>query len=125
VLSIFVRVNSSGTKLSYSDLLRSIATSQWDELDPRETIYDLVDEINKQGRYFEFDKDFVLKSCLMFANLETRFSTANFTAENMKRIDGRWKEIDAAIRTTVDLLVSFGLSAETLSSTNAVVPIVY
>ncbi|WP_434480821.1 DUF262 domain-containing protein [Gemmatimonas sp.] len=125
VLSIFVRVNSGGTKLSHSDLLLSIATSQWDELDARETIYDLVDEINKQGRHFEFDKDFVLKSCLMVADLETRFSTANFTAENMKKIEGRWKEIDAAIRTTVELLVSFGLSAETLPSVNAVVPIVY
>jgi hypothetical protein len=125
VLSIFVRVNSGGTKLSHSDLLLSIATSQWDDLDARETIYDLVDEINRQGRGFEFDKDFVLKSCLMVIDLETRFSTANFTAENMKRIEKRWPEIDAAIRTTVELLVSFGLSAETLRSTNAVVPIVY
>lgn len=125
VLSIFVRVNSGGTKLSHSDLLLSIATSQWDGLDARQTIYDLVDEINKQGRHFEFDKDFVLKSCLMVADLETRFSTANFTAENMKKIEKRWLEIDAAIRTTVELLVSFGLSAETLRSVNAVVPIVY
>lgn len=125
VLSIFVRVNSGGTKLSHSDLLLSIATSQWDDLDARETIYDLVDEINRQGRGFEFDKDFVLKSCLMVTDLETRFSTANFTADNMKRIEKRWPEIDAAIRTTVELLVSFGLSAETLRSTNAVVPIVY
>ena len=125
VLSIFVRVNSGGTKLSHSDLLLSIATSQWDGLDARQTIYDLVDEINKQGRHFEFDKDFVLKSCLMVADLETRFSTANFTAENMKKIEKRWPEIDAAIRTTVELLVSFGLSAETLRSVNAVVPIVY
>jgi hypothetical protein len=125
VLSIFVRVNSGGTKLSHSDLLLSIATSQWDDLDARETIYDLVDEMNKQGRHFEFDKDFVLKCCLMIADLETRFSTANFTAENMKKIEKRWPEIDAAIRTTVELLVAFGLSADTLPSANAVVPIVY
>ena len=125
VLSIFVRVNSGGTKLSHSDLLLSIATSQWDELDARETIYDLVDEMNRQGRGFQFDKDFVLKSCLMVADLETRFSTANFTAENMKKIEKRWPEIEAAIRTTVELLVSFGLSTETLRSANAVVPIVY
>lgn len=125
VLSIFVRVNSGGTKLSHSDLLLSIATSQWDDLDARETIYDLVDEMNKQGRHFEFDKDFVLKCCLMVADLETRFSTTNFTAANMKKIEKRWPEIDAAIRTTVDLLVTFGLSAETLPSVNAVVPIVY
>lgn len=125
VLSIFVRVNSGGTELSHSDLLLSIATSQWDDLDARETIYDLVDDINRQGRRFAFDKDFVLKCCLMVADLETRFATANFTAANMKLIEKRWPSIDAAIRTTVELLVGFGLSAETLRSANAVVPIVY
>lgn len=125
VLSIFVRVNSGGTKLSHSDLLLSIATSQWNGLDARETIYDLVDEINGQGRGFAFDKDFVLKSCLMVADLETRFSTANFTASNMKKIEQRWSEIEAAIRTAVALLVGYGLSGETLMSANAVVPLVY
>jgi hypothetical protein len=125
VLSIFVRVNSGGTTLSHSDLLLSIATSQWDDLDARETIYDLVDEINRQGRGFRFDKDFVLKSCLMVADLETRFSTANFTAANMKLIEKRWPAIDSAIRTTIELLVGFGLSGDTLQSVNAVVPIVY
>ena len=29
VLEIFVRVNSGGTTLSYSDLLLSMATNQW------------------------------------------------------------------------------------------------
>lgn len=125
VLSIFVRVNSGGTKLSHSDLLLSIATSQWNDLDARETIYELVDEINRQGHGFAFDKDFVLKCCLMVADLETRFSTTNFTAANMKEIEGLWPKIDAAIRTTVNLLVGFGLSADTLMSVNAVVPIVY
>jgi hypothetical protein len=61
----------------------------------------------------------------MLADLETRFSTANFTAANMKRIEKLWPAISAAILTTVELLVEFGLSAETLPSVNAVVPIVY
>lgn len=125
VLSIFVRVNSGGTKLSHSDLLLSIATSQWHDLDARRAIYDLVDDINRQGGHFAFTKDFVLKSCLMLANLETRFSTANFTVLNMKVIEKQWPETEAAIRITIELLVGCGLSAETLSSVNAVVPIVY
>src|SRR6266542_3045226 len=33
VLSIFIRTNSGGTILSYSDLLLSIATSEWQQLD--------------------------------------------------------------------------------------------
>jgi uncharacterized protein with ParB-like and HNH nuclease domain len=42
VLNIFIRVNSGGTTLSYSDLLLSIATAQWQEKDAREEIYKFV-----------------------------------------------------------------------------------
>lgn len=125
VLSIFVRVNSGGTVLSYSDLLLSIATAEWRSLDARETIYQLVDELNKVGQGFEFSKDFVLKTCLMLADFETRFSTANFSSENMGVIEQKWPTIRDALQTTVQLLASFGLSSATVSSANAVVPIVY
>jgi uncharacterized protein with ParB-like and HNH nuclease domain len=49
VLNIFIRINSGGTELSYSDLLLSIATAQWEEKDAREEIISLVDEINSIG----------------------------------------------------------------------------
>ncbi|SRR6266851_7652455 len=42
VLDIFVRVNSAGTVLSYSDLLLSMATNQWKDLDAREEVRSLV-----------------------------------------------------------------------------------
>jgi hypothetical protein len=43
VLNIFIRVNSGGTTLSYSDLLLSFATAQWETRDAREEINDFVD----------------------------------------------------------------------------------
>ncbi|MCX8149861.1 MAG: hypothetical protein N3D13_11345, partial [Thermaurantimonas aggregans] len=49
-----------GTQLSYSDLLLSIATVQWDAKDAREEIINFVDEINGIGRGFSFNKDFEL-----------------------------------------------------------------
>lgn len=61
VLQIFIRTNSGGTKLSYSDLLLSIATAQWQEKDARELIHDFVDDINQIGDGFSFNKDLVLK----------------------------------------------------------------
>ncbi|WP_218020502.1 DUF262 domain-containing protein [Rhodococcus zopfii] len=62
VLEIFVRVNSGGTTLSYSDLLLSMATNQWKELDAREEVRSLVRELNTNaGRQFSFSKDVVLK----------------------------------------------------------------
>jgi uncharacterized protein with ParB-like and HNH nuclease domain len=57
VLNIFIRVNSSGTILSYSDLLLSIAAAQWTKLDARETITAFVDELNGIGNGFDFNKD--------------------------------------------------------------------
>lgn len=41
VLNIFIRVNSGGTELDYSDLLLSIATAQWQKKDAREEIHNL------------------------------------------------------------------------------------
>lgn len=41
VLNVFIRVNSGGTVLNHSDLLLSIATSQWKELDAREAVHGL------------------------------------------------------------------------------------
>jgi uncharacterized protein with ParB-like and HNH nuclease domain len=125
VLSIFVRVNSGGTVLSYSDLLLSIATAEWKDTDAREAIYQLVDDLNKVGKGFAFTKDFVLKTCLMVADFETRFSTANFSTENMRVIEAKWPLIRETLHQTAQLLASFGLSAETIPSANAVVPIAY
>jgi hypothetical protein len=125
VLSIFVRVNSGGTVLSYSDLLLSIATAEWKDTDAREAIYLLVDDLNKVGQGFAFTKDFVLKTCLMLADFETRFSTANFSTENMRVIEERWPRIRNALHQTAQLLASFGLSSATIPSSNAVVPIAY
>ena len=39
VLNIFIRMNSGGTTLSYSDLLLSIAVAQWETKDARHEIH--------------------------------------------------------------------------------------
>ena len=46
VLDVLVRVNSGGTQLSYSDLLLSMATNQWQDLDTREEVRSLVADLN-------------------------------------------------------------------------------
>jgi hypothetical protein len=65
VLDIFVRVNSAGTPLSYSDLLLSMATNQWQELDAREEVRSLLTALNGGSTPFDFTKDLVLKAGLM------------------------------------------------------------
>lgn len=126
VLQIFIRINSGGTKLSYSDLLLSVATAQWHEKDAREVIHAFVDEINDIGDKFAFNKDFVLKSCLVLGDFsDIRFKVDNFTRANMLQIEAKWDEIASAIRTAVHLIARFGFNRDTLTSLNAVIPIAY
>lgn len=126
VLQIFIRINSGGTKLSYSDLLLSVATAQWEHKDAREEIHRFVDEINKIGEGFNFDKDFVLKSCLVLGDFsDVRFKVDNFKKENMLHIENSWQQITNAIRTTIELYSSFGFNRDNLTSTNTVIPVAY
>ena len=124
VLNIFIRVNSGGTQLSYSDLLLSIATAQWKEKDAREEITTFVDEINAIGNGFNFNKDFVLKSCLVLSGFkDIAFKVDNFNQENMLKIENDWESISKAIKSSALLIASLGYHRETLTSNNALIPI--
>ena len=126
VLNIFIRVNSGGTQLSYSDLLLSIATAQWKEKDAREEITSFVDEINSVGDGFNINKDFVLKSCLVLGGLkEIAFKVDNFNQENMLHIEKNWDKISKAIKSAIFLIASLGYHRDTLTSNNAIIPIAY
>lgn len=124
VLNIFIRVNSGGTQLSYSDLLLSVATAQWKEKDAREEITYCVDEINAIGDGFNINKDFVLKSCLVLSGIkDISFNVDNFNKKNMLIIEHQWENIAKAIRSAVNLVSSFGYQRYTLTSNNALIPI--
>lgn len=126
VLQIFIRINSGGTKLSYSDLLLSIATAQWKKRDAREVVHDFVDEINKIGHGFKFHKDQILKACLVLSDFrDVKFKVDNFNKSNMEHIEDNWDGISSAIRTTVELFAKLGYNQDTLSATNTMIPIAY
>ena len=124
VLNIFIRVNSGGTQLSYSDLLLSIATAQWKEKDAREEITTFVDEINSIGDGFNINKDFVLKNCLVLSGFrDIAFKVDNFNQKNMLTIEQKWDEITRAIKSAVILVSCLGYHRDTLTSNNALIPI--
>ena len=60
-LNIFIRINSGGITLSYSDLVMSTTIMGWTNLDAKKEINGLVDELvkgiwvrcSKQGFYFK------------------------------------------------------------------------
>ena len=126
VLNIFIRVNSGGTVLTYSDLLLSIASAQWENYDAREEITEFVDDVNSIGGGFRINKDFVLKTSLVLTDFPNiAFKVDNFNKPNMMKIEANWENIKRAIKQSVYLVSSFGYTGETLSSNNALIPIAY
>jgi hypothetical protein len=119
-------VNSGGTILTYSDLLLSIASAQWEKYDAREEITDFVDEVNSIGGGFRINKDFVLKTALVLSDFSNiAFKVDNFNKHNMMKIEDNWETIKHAIKQSVHLVSSFGYTGKTLTSNNALIPIAY
>lgn len=126
VLNIFIRRNSGGTVLSYSDLLLSIATSQWNELDARKEVHQLVDDLNLIGTGLDLTKDFVLKAGLMLTDIASvGFQVRNFTHANMKVLEENWSKIRSALEETVQLVVGFGFNGRSVRAHSALLPIAY
>ena len=126
VLDIFVRANEGGTKLSKSDLLLSMVTSSWDGVNARDEIFDFVDRLNTElTRRNNFDKDFIMKSCLVLTDLPVAYKVQNFNNANLTTIRNKWPDIKKAVERGVDLANSFGIDRDNLTSTNALIPIIY
>ncbi len=125
VLQIFIRTNSGGTVLSYSDLLLSVAVAQWSS-NAREEIHQLVDDLNKTGSGFDFSKDWVLKAGLMLSDIgRVGFKVDNFNRHNMEILESRWPAIKEALTLTVELVSGFGFNGSTLRADSALLPIAY
>lgn len=122
-LNIFIRINSGGEPLDFSDLLMSIAVANWSEKDARKEIHKLVDEIRDKG--FFIDKKFILKAFLLLYSNDIRFKVTNFSKDNAKNFEKEWEKICLTIHRTFDLINDFGFGESTLTSKNALLPIVY
>lgn len=127
VLNIFVRANSGGIALSYSDLLLSVATAKWrPPLNARDEVYNFMDELNGIGPGYRFDKDFILKGALYLTDpLPIQYLVKNFTAANIDLIQQNWDNIKKYLATAVHLIARFGFNNKNLVAPLAVLPISY
>ncbi|GAA8149039.1 hypothetical protein NP05227_06810 [Helicobacter pylori] len=94
VLNIFIRVNSGGEKLSYSDLLMSILTASFSS-DIRERMNELVDALKDKG-FSNVGQDQVLKTCLLLIGKDTTFELKNFNKKISKRLKKIGKKLQRA-----------------------------
>lgn len=125
VLDVFIRTNSGGTKLDFSDLLMSIAVANWDG-DFRKEIDTLVKEVNQSSEMgFYLGRDWILKTCLMLTESDVKFKVKNFKAEQVEAIQEQWETIKLCIKETFKAVRRFGINPQSLTSKNAVIPICY
>lgn len=122
-LNIFIRINSGGEPLNFSDLLMSIAVANWTQKDARKEIHKLVDSVRDKG--FSISKDLVLKTFLFLYSKDIKFRVTNFSKDNAKEFETEWEKIRDSILSTFDLLKTYGFTDYTLTSKNAIIPIVY
>ena len=124
VLEIFVRTNTGGKKLEYSDILLSTATAKWRKLNAREEINNFTDEIDKIGNGYSFGKDFVMKAAMYLTeDLPIQYKVSSFTRENLERIEDHWETTKDAVRDTVKLVSRFGFNDKNLVTKLALLPI--
>lgn len=122
-LDIFVRVNSTGRKLSKSDLLFSTLIDGWKE--GKEEIDNLIMSMNAKGDGFQFNRDFLMRLALVLVNANTNFKIQSLTEKTIQAIRSNWGAIKAVCETMADTLVLIGISDMTLTSYNATMPIAY
>ncbi|MGE8585416.1 MAG: GmrSD restriction endonuclease domain-containing protein, partial [Agrobacterium tumefaciens] len=126
VLGIFVRANDGGTKLSKSDLMLSMISSKWTDISAREEIYNFVETLNNRlDRKNDVNKDFVMKACLLLSDLDHVYQVKNFTNRNLEIMRINWPRIQQSLKRTFQLVNSFGIDRENLTSLNALLPIAY
>lgn len=122
VLDIFIRTNSGGEPLSFSNLLMSITTANW-EKDARKEFKMLIDSVYNDG--FIISADLILKCCLVLFKDNIKFQVANFDADSVNVFNDNWDRIRKCIETTFCLLKKWGFNDSSLRAKNAVIPIVY
>ena len=124
IVEIFIRANSGGTHLGKSDLLFSLLTASWEEAEDK--MDELIKDLNLTG--FRFDKDFILKVCLVLLNKGAKYEISKFRNPDFKTgIEEKWGEISNAIRFVKDFIYgnTFLKTDKTLPSYLSLIPLIY
>jgi uncharacterized protein with ParB-like and HNH nuclease domain len=116
-------VNSTGRKLSKSDLLFSTLIDGWKE--GKENIEALLTSINGDYGLFKFSKDYLMRLMLILVNAPTNLKIENFNSKTVNKIRDNWLSIEKSIEKMAEVLNQIGISDAYLTSYNATMPIAY
>lgn len=121
VVDIFIKANDTGKKLSRQDLLVSVMSVRWEQVNIQEEI---IDVINVLTEYLQPTQpvrlDFVVNLALFFNGLDLQTPVADFTPANIRRMETNWMELKHALEYTCQWLSQRGFVGEALGSMNMV-----
>jgi len=125
-LHVFARINSGGTTLSYSDLVLSTVSTRWPTA--KNKVADLrrtLDDLSPEG--FRFTEDRILKSMLILSDpTKPKFEVQRFlTMRKDPTFSNGWEKFRSSMILAARLLDDFGLSGQTLSAQNIIIPIAF
>lgn len=126
VLDIFIRTNSGGEPLSFSNLLMSITTANWKKRDARQALPDTVKKVFAMGNpNFIISEDFLLKTCLVLFSENIKFQIKNFNKDIALVFDKNWDRVEKSVIAAFKLLEDWGFNDASVRAKNAVIPIIY
>lgn len=125
VVEVFIRANSGGTRLSKSDLMFTLLSTEWSDADV--IFEDFLEKINDNGR-FNFSRDFLIKLSTTLLGFGAKYNVDKLREDDVrKQISEKWPEISQALLFVKDEIVSktYIRSGKALTSYNALIPLVF
>lgn len=125
VLEVFLRTNSGGEPLKFSDLLMSMTTANW-SIDARQELKYIIDQVAKFGApSFAISQDFILKTCLYLLSPNIKFKVKNFRIDTIKTFENNWEKIKRSIIAAFNFLEKVGFNDNNFRAKNAAIPLIY
>jgi len=124
VVEVFIRANSGGTKLSKSDLMFTLLTTEWGEADVE--FEDFLEDINDNR--FDFQRDFLIKVSTTLLGYGAKYDVEKLRDEAVRKdISEHWEKIAEALRFVKDEVVNktYIRDGKAMISYNALIPLVY
>lgn len=122
VVDIFVRTNSGGVPLAFSDLVMSVIVSEWPEA---RTKIDEVVTVVRSDTGVVISRDFVLKSFLYIFSTDIKFRIINLTNTIIETIRTKLDEVGDYIKSVCIFAKQIGLNDETIRAKYALLPLLY
>ena len=122
VVDIFVRTNSGGVPLAFSDLVMSVIVSEWPE--GRTKIDELVTLVRAETE-IDISRDFILKTFLYIYSPDIKFRICNLTSDLVQKIKNKLEEVGEYIKSVCFFTKQIGLNNDAIRSKYALLPLLY